>query len=366
MASSVRVSTSIDIGGGEGGRVEPDLKRRRLLDAGGPVEDDETARQKMRDAKVYERGVDGTWGEYAGFDPDNVAGVKSREVEDEDTLDDNAITAMGYFAREGDLPMMRWLYVNGADTRDEDATSWWPMYQAAREDNLDICKWLFYHGAAKDIKRRVGEEYSYGSPIGNSPLYAALRFLRTSRNLSRWLILNGALCKDEKTGKLDVSAMRHDLGPPGVVYEMELLLEWANKLHRGRTSFLLLLMGTLSAPTCTYSAIKLRKELLARIRSETVVDRLLRDIPQDEYHLLWTGLFPRRDCPLAVFSGKSGILELIGDYVGIMRGREARIVRQLTELLPGLVVEVASEQAESDTRSDDSDGSDDTMTTDSS
>ena len=62
MASSVRVSTSIDIGGGEGGRVEPDLKRRRLLDAGGPVEDDETARQKMRDAKVYERGVDGTWG----------------------------------------------------------------------------------------------------------------------------------------------------------------------------------------------------------------------------------------------------------------------------------------------------------------
>ena len=56
--------------------MEPDLKRRRrLLDAGGPVEDDETARQKMRDAKVYERGVDGTWGEYAGFDPDNVAGV---------------------------------------------------------------------------------------------------------------------------------------------------------------------------------------------------------------------------------------------------------------------------------------------------
>ncbi len=43
---------------------EPDRKRRRLLDAGGPVEDDETARQKMRDAEVYERGVDRTYEEY--------------------------------------------------------------------------------------------------------------------------------------------------------------------------------------------------------------------------------------------------------------------------------------------------------------
>ena len=29
---------------------EPGPKRRRLLDAGGPIEDDETARKKMRDA----------------------------------------------------------------------------------------------------------------------------------------------------------------------------------------------------------------------------------------------------------------------------------------------------------------------------
>ena len=43
---------------------EPGPKRRKLLDAGGPIEDDETARQKMRDARVYERGVDGTYGEY--------------------------------------------------------------------------------------------------------------------------------------------------------------------------------------------------------------------------------------------------------------------------------------------------------------
>ena len=40
-----------------GGGAEPDLKRRKLLDAGGPIEDNETARQKMRDAEVFEKKV---------------------------------------------------------------------------------------------------------------------------------------------------------------------------------------------------------------------------------------------------------------------------------------------------------------------
>ena len=68
------------------GAAEPEPKRRRLLDAGGPIEDDETARQKMRDAKVYDIEVvrelvgassddEDDCPDYAGFDPDNVGGV---------------------------------------------------------------------------------------------------------------------------------------------------------------------------------------------------------------------------------------------------------------------------------------------------
>ena len=41
-------------GGKKSAAGEPEPKRRRLLDAGGPIEDDETARQKMRDAKIYD------------------------------------------------------------------------------------------------------------------------------------------------------------------------------------------------------------------------------------------------------------------------------------------------------------------------
>ena len=36
-------------------------------------------------------------------------------------------------------------------------------------------------------------------------------------------------------------------------------------------------------------------------------------------------------------------MELIGDYVGFVRGREAKIIRQLTELLPDLNKELDSE-----------------------
>ena len=111
-------------------------------------------------------------------------------------------------------------------------------------------------------------------------------------------------------------------------------------------------MGTLSAPT--YSVTKLRNELLARNRSEKVVDRILANIPSDECRLLWDDLFPRHVCPMAVFAGKSGILELIGDYIAIVRGQEARIIRQLTELLPDVIAELDRE-TDSDESSDDGD-----------
>ena len=100
-------------------------------------------------------------------------------------------------------------------------------------------------------------------------------------------------------------------------------------------------MGTLSAPT--YSATKLRNAFLARIPSEEVVDMILRNTTPDQHRLFWDDLFGHRVCGLTVFSGKCGILESIGGYVGIMRGREARIVRQLTEHLPDVIAELDRE-----------------------
>ena len=212
--------------------------------------------------------------------------------------------AMCYFACFGDLPMMRWLYVNGADTRKVDVERYFPMYMAAMNGHIEACKWLFEHGAAKDIKRRTIAIF-----VASTRRNVSRDLMCSYRNLSSWLILNGALCKDDDSGDLDVETAWQDLGEAYAwrgVQERKALLEWANDLHRPRTSFLLFLSGALCAPKHAY-----------RTR--------------------------RNSSPAKVLSGKSGVMELIGNYVGFIRGREARIIRQLTELLPNLIQQLDGE-----------------------
>ena len=206
---------------------------------------------------------------------------------------------------EGDLKMMRWLYVNGADTRAKDEDVFFPMYEAAQYGHLEVGKWLFEHGAAKDIRRRIREDHPdyYVHPNGRNALSLTFGMGTPSRrNFSRWLILNGALCKDDDSGDLDVEVMKEDLGPMHNVaraQEREALLEWATDLHRARFSFLLFMSGARSAPQHAYRT--------------------------------------RRSSPLKILSGNSGVMELIGDYTGIVRGREAKIIHQLTDMLPDLI-----------------------------
>ena len=316
-----------------GGAAEPDLKRRRLLDAGGPVEDDERARQKMRDAEVYKSNSDD---DFTGFDPDNIADMKHLSGSYE-------IKPMGYFAQRGDLKMMRWLYVNGADTRDEDVSVfhvYFPMMSAACFGRIDACKWLFARGASADIKRRTKSIFE-NNIIDGSCLSFALG--NGKRELSRWLILNGALCKDNTSGELDREAMGKDLN--GTFFsrsnstfmaERSVLLEWANGLQYARDSFLRFLMGTLSP--AEYSPSSLRKVLLKKLESEQATSRLLESLPTNQHRQLWDELLAarakRQPNNLSLLSGKPGVLELVCDYVGIVRGREARIIRQLAEILP--------------------------------
>ena len=271
---------------------EPEFKRRRLLDSGGPVEDEETARQKMRDAQVGEPG-----GGITGFDSDDIDGLK--------TLDGTPyrvyeISPMGYFCWQGDLPMVRWLYGNGADTRDENVGLYFPMYIAARTGKLEACTWLYHHGAAHDVTRVARSPRN--SIGGTRPLHNT--FCRAQlRDVSRWLILRGAMCKNFQSGELDIDVMKKDLGGDSVsldgIEERKLLLDWANDLHQARASFLFFLSGTLSPPN-------------------------------------HAGRTRRSSSPLRNLNGHTGALQTIGDYVGIVRGREARIIRQLTELLPDL------------------------------
>ena len=274
---------------------EPDPKRRRLLKVDGVIEDEESARQKMRDAQVGP----GPWkgrgktAKRTGFDPNNVTKrMLASPYDDEDYF---KITPMGYFAQKGDLPMMRWLYANGANTRDTNVSFWFPVYAATVHGHLDACKWLYEHGAADDITRNAVADM-----MNHRPLKTAFE---TFRAMSRWMILKGALCESNGSGELDAEVMEQDLGDSGRIFDhghrkREMLLEWAQDLHQCRKSFVVFLKGTLSRP---------------KLHS---------------YHTR------RSSSPLRILSGNPGILERIGDFAGIVRGREARIVRQLVEVLP--------------------------------
>ena len=67
-----------------------------------------------------------------------------------------------------------------------------------------------------------------------------------------------------------------------------------------------------------------------------------------------------RSCPVNRLVGAPGVLEMIADYVGVVRGREARIIRQLTEILPVINV-VLNQEYENDSsdEEDDIDSSED-------
>ena len=319
MPASSSTSASERLLGDSG--IEPDLKRRRLLDAGGPIEDEETARQKMRDAEVYTH----EGHELVGFDPDNVSDRK--EKYSWTSFADNSISPMGYFAGEGELKMMRWLYVNGADTRDEDVDFWFPMYRAAQGGKIDACRWLAEHGAAGDVKRRC--KWGNSSSNGSSPLQRNFEF---NRAMSRWLILNGALCQNDDTGALSGELLRQDLRES--YSERKNLLDWAIEQHQCRKAFIMFLQGTLGIPD--YSPQKLLAELTKRNRSERAANMILKNTPTGQYKLLWEAL---HDNPVKLLREKRGILELISEFAGVMHGRGALIIRQLTETLPKFISE---------------------------
>ena len=149
--------------------------------------------------------------------------------------------------------------------------------------------------------------------------------------VSRWLILKGALCKDDDTGDLDLALIERDIRRANKRRE---ILDWANDHIQAREAFLVFLAGTLSPPD--YSLLTLRNLLVRKLQSEEATERILGLLSSSQHHQLWDDLLAaeRRACPVSSLSGKSGVLETIYEFLGIVRGREARIIRQLTEILP--------------------------------
>jgi hypothetical protein len=178
------------------------------------------------------------------------------------------------------------------------------------------------------------------SPL--SPLSATWRksYIKRYSLLGKWLILKGAFCKDDDSGDLDLERMKRDLFFFRFIVNRHQFLEWAKRQNQAREAFLAFLMGALPPPD--YSHLSLRHLLVQKLESEEATDKILGSLPSSQYHQLWDDLLvaEKRARPLSTLSGKSGVLETICDFLGVARGREARILRQLTEVSPKLSKEM--------------------------
>ena len=260
-----------------------------------------------------------------------------------------------YFCRIGDLEMCRYLLSKGASTTATSRDTWWfPMYAAGFGGQLHVCKWLYDHGAEDDAGRR------------NTGIYTPLRCaVSSSQACCRWFILKGVLSLDDKPGVVCPRLMRRDIAPrvrDGMLRDVRpQLLKWAQQSVQTHSSFMTFLLGTSPAPAFTQAA--LQSLLAERLRSQNAAKIFIRSTPEEQCRLAWEQIFQARYCSSTIDLGeKIGILELIADYAGVVRGRDLRILRSLINPLSEYLGWLP--EGELDSGSDDEEEEDDDDETD--
>jgi len=234
-------------------------------------------------------------------------------------------TPLHHFCWTGNLVFVRFLVLIGADCTELDKFGWYPMLVAANKGHLDICKWLFeYGGGAKD---QINKEASHGvTPLGLSYLawHHGYRIDKEGK-ICRWLLQNGGgqhlsnkamRCMYDREGKEEINS--------------SLLVLWTRKNIQLYDTFILFLCGA--------SIISLSSE--ASDDGGTRTHKREQKIP------------PERS--LQILDGHPGMMELIGNYVGVIRGQEIRRLQEFNEL----VIEYSNTGDSSSSSSDDDDDDD--------
>ena len=303
------------------GDDQPAAKKQKTCDnADGPVEDDKTAREKLREA---------------GFDPDDVHTARS-DLVGKHWAGWSNITPMVYFARVGDLPMCRYLFhVRGATTtapKEEHKTkphkvALHPMHPAIIRKQIAIVKWLFNHGAKKDAR-------TYNRSVSLNPFAWCLSLkppnhksgqIRRHPDLAKWFILNGAM--DDDDGNIDVNAIKSTLyyvnflesqwyGSDGI---LNLFLDWSDSFIKTNNSFHVFLLGTAGPPKYTPEALR---AFCSKKLGNTKAAALLVDgaISNGTHRTVWKELM-RKPADNACLSAFPGVLERIADYVGVTKSK---------------------------------------------
>ena len=324
------------------GGDEPVTKKQKTYEADGPIEDDKTAREKLREV---------------GFDPDDVHTARSDFLPEKWSGAFSNVTPMAYFAAMGDLPMCRYLFhVRGASTRaaaKKHLTStymggrvhWYPMYSAVVRNQVEAAKWLFCNGAKDDAV--ISLECNRPTPLIlcfqslKEPIWSDER---KRIELAQWFILNGAL--DASPGEVDKgisvaccgATVRRcilanwDAEDYRVTFQnvkhsfMEvkpILLSFSEDLLMQTDAFHTFLLGTIPAPK--YSIDELKLLLIRKLGNEEAASIVLEDVVANgNGRALWDKLqsdIGRPKSSNLCLSAHPGILERIGAYVGFVKSK---------------------------------------------
>lgn len=286
-----------------------------------------------------------------GFDPDDVS-KGSKDWYSSPCLRSSNIhycvresRPMILFSQMGDLGMMKYIVHNSRVPADEltrtDEFGLFPMYVAiskphTQEHILTICRWLHDNGG--DIQQMVGQEWSC---LSRACLFGFER-------VAKWLLSKGALLNAQ--GDFDRTLAKTEL-PPSCVYGCEgeptrqvadrvhrHIFQWARDIVSCQQAFWLVLSGTLFLPSCGDDGedgggsngedgsdnrrrgqrnTGAHRQVLTQPSGQEWEDIRSTDsstlvhVHEDSVVLV------AASSPLQLLNGHSGVLELMGQYVGI-------------------------------------------------
>ena len=298
---------------------EPEAKKPRKLtgaDLGGPIENEKTAKAKLINA---------------GFDPENLM-AEWRVVTPPDGMGQWGANAITQFCGAGDLKMVRYLVSKGMSTTSKAAAGdrISPMRAALFMGQTHVCRWLFQHGAAFEVKTT--------SSLTNEAnlLRTSLRAWKAGRgsNASQWLVQNGALALQD--GSPDFDAIDRIASYSGATSEFRNLLLWAEESLRVNTNTHLILLGTILPRE--YSTDALLEYLSHGLKSEEAAKYTVGRFSPEERLEFWKKLPFNRSSPLQALAGQPGILEVIADFAGFVRGKHMlRILQSMVRPLESAI-----------------------------
>lgn len=215
------------------------------------------------------------------------------------------VTPMIFFSDKGDVGMVLLLLLLGASgTKLAGYNSWFPMYAAARGGHLQVLQLLYECGG--DAKYDINKENCNGTtPLGES-IYS------DEIETSCWVVLNGG---GQNLSERAIDRLRDYCR----VYEAgrELMLWVEGNIQFHDTFVQIILCGTIILRTpssasasafvsasCCNTASKTRKE-------------------QEQ----------ERDQSLPLLNGQPGVMELIGDYTGLRKGKDLRMLQEFDVLM---------------------------------